>query len=132
MSKPEKGHKSKCFTEPVTQARIDSFASAIGARSREEAPPTFMTVFRQGEFQILQECEVPLSSLLHAEQTYEYRGAIRAGDDVQYETVLSNLLEKQGSAGKMQFFTFETSVRSERAGDLGIARTLIVVRQPRG
>lgn len=94
---------------------MKAFAQAVGAREREEAPPTFITVGRKGEFELLQRFGIPLSRVLHGEQEYQYLKPIRPGDSVEYVTRLANVLEKRGSNAFMQFLIFETefTVRGE-------------------
>src|SRR5277367_2370359 len=97
--------------------------------SSESAPPTFMTVLRSGEFQLFEGLGIPLSALLHAEQTYTYAEPIRAGDEVEFETKISQALSKKGSKGEMHFLTLETEVVALRPSGripVGTCRSVIV------
>src|SRR4051812_12434444 len=114
MSSPN-GHKSPIplknqvgksvgpYQTEVTQSQVSLFCQAIGTQGSSVAPPTFLTTFRKGEFDLFSLLGVELSSVLHAEQEYQYENFLHAGDRVSFETVLSHVLEKQGSASWMQF-----------------------------
>lgn len=115
----------------VTQERIDSFCAAVGAKDTRIAPPTFMTICRESEFELFEKLEIPLSSILHAEQLYTYGEPIRAGAELEYQTELSTVLEKSGGSGKMAFLTFDTRVliKTQANAEAGTSRTTVVVRQ---
>ncbi len=115
------------FQEEVTEKMLKAFCSAVGAEYTGEAPPTYMTRYRQGEFELLQKNGVPLTSILHGEQEYEYFAPIKPGMKVEYETKITKSHEKKGSSGSMHFLVFETSVK-ESGKALGLAKTTIVVR----
>lgn len=129
--KSELGRKVGPYQDEVTANRILAFCQAIGIKNCEVAPPTFLTVFRKGEFELFQLLGIELSRILHAEQEYQYENAIRPGDKVQFETAVTQILEKQGSSYKMQFLTFETEFHSERGPQkfrVGKSKTTIVVK----
>lgn len=121
------GETASGYRESADAERIRRFCEAVGAPISEVAPPTFMTVFRKGEFDLFSKLGIPLARVLHAEQEYVYRGVIRAGDEVTYETRLTHVLEKNGASGSMHFLTFETEVATA-SGPAGLSKTTIVVR----
>ena len=102
------------YYDLVSQERITAFCRAVGTEEGFFAPPTFLTVFRKGEFELFQLLGIDLSHVLHAEQEYQYDCLIQAGDQIEFETVVLNVLEKQGSTGFMQFLTFETRFKTKR------------------
>jgi hypothetical protein len=125
--------KSSVFTEAVSAERIAKFRQAIHAESTEFsgqsiAPPTFMTVFRRGEFELFELIGLKLESELHAEQFYRYESEIRAGDEVTFQTELTSVLEKKGTRGRLCFLTLETKFRAKDR-TIGSSRTTIVVRE---
>jgi hypothetical protein len=125
------GEKVGPYHEDVPTERIDHFVRAVGSEVQDEAPPTFLTVFRQGEFDLFQKLSVSLSHVLHAEQEYVYFDPVRAGDRVTYETKLVQVLEKRGSATPLQFLVFETQFVKGDSLDgkhLATARSTVVVR----
>ena len=119
------------YREHVSQDRISAFCTAVGARVDTQAPPTFFTVFRKGEFELFKELGIELARVLHAEQEYHLEGRVRAGDEVEFETTLVHVFEKQSKLGQMHFLTFETRFLVERElimQSIGTAKTTIVVR----
>ena len=129
--KSEIGRSAGPFYETVTSEQIVAFAKAVGLPETQIAPPTFMTVFRRGEFELLRLIGVDLSHILHAEQEYEYIQDLSAGDQIRIESKLSHVAEKQTSSVDMKFLTFETSIHIEgnSAESLaGKAKTLMVIR----
>ncbi|MBI2711760.1 MAG: MaoC family dehydratase N-terminal domain-containing protein [Bdellovibrio sp.] len=109
--KDKTGMCSSVFKENITEKRIADFCAAIGLPVSKEAPPTFMTVFRGGEFELLQKLGLQLSKALHADQHYEYYGPICVGDSIQFETQVSQVLEKTSPKQNMQFLTLETRLQ---------------------
>jgi hypothetical protein len=125
--KSREGAQSRVYTETVSRERLEKFCRAIGQKARTDivAPPTFMTVFRKGEFEIFDLLELKLESVLHAEQIYQYESDIRVGDEVQFQTQLSHVLEKKG--GALSFLTLETKFSSAQRA-IGSSRTTIIVK----
>jgi hypothetical protein len=109
-------------------ARIEAFEKAVGAQeSQTGAPPTFLTVCRQGEFDLLTQMEISLSQVLHGEQEYVSLEALLPGDRLSYTTRLGQATVKKIGA----FLIFETAVTALRASaiiEVGTARTTIMVR----
>jgi acyl-CoA thioesterase FadM len=129
--KSEIGKKSGPYRDVITAERIGAFLKAIGASESSKAPPTFMTVFRRGEFDLLKSIGVDLAQILHTEQEYEYFHEICAGDQIRFESVLAHVLEKQSSSVDLQFLTFATDVVLEKAsGEVlaGQSQTTVVIR----
>lgn len=121
------GEKSKSFTEEISRESIHRFSESIGAPLTDEAPPTFLTIFRKSEFALFDHLDIPLSQVLHAEQEYTYERPLRAGDRVSFETVLTKALVKTGNSGTLSFMTFKTEFR---VADQPVATssTVIVVK----
>lgn len=129
--KSQVGTTSSSYDEKVSADLISAFYQALGVPEKEVAPPTFLTRCRKGEFELFQKLKIDLTHILHAEQEYQYEGALKSGDVIHYETVLTQVLEKQGSKTAMQFVTLETQFRAQRNSEsfsVGKAKTTIVVR----
>lgn len=125
------GLRSKEYRLHVAPDRIGAFSGAVHAQDRGEAPPTFLTIARDGEFELLQVLGLPLKNILHAEQEYEYEAPLLAGDELVYSTSLAQVLEKKGGSGSMTFFILETVFEAERGGNrmrVGRARTNLLTR----
>ena len=119
------GTRSKSHSEVVTAERIRAFTSAVGAPDRPEAPPTFLTVFRRGEFEMLQTLGLELSNALHADQQYDFFRPIRAGDEIHFETEVSQVLEKLSTKQNLQFLTLETRFQVKTpAGPVSVGKSI--------
>ncbi len=124
------GKKIGPYTDQASPDRVAAFIAAVGAKDRGEAPPTFMTVCRRGEFELLEQMGIPLSRVLHGEQEYLYEGRILSGDTLSYESWLAQAFEKKGST-PLQFLVFETHV-SVAGKRVGTSKTTIIVRGGEG
>lgn len=132
MKPIEAGLKSTPKTVTVTEERLQAFCAAVGAKYRGFAPPTFLTVCREGEFDLLADMGIRLAQAIHADQEYTYEEPILPGDVLKFESTLAKVLEKRGSSGAMKFLVFETqltAVRSGRSLPAGSAKSTIMVRQ---
>jgi hypothetical protein len=69
--------------------------------------------------------EGSLENVLHAEQIYQYESDIRIGDQIDFQTRLSHVLEKKG--GALSFLTLETKFSADTRA-IGSSRTTIVVK----
>ncbi len=125
--------KSDLIRDQVPYERVQEFAQAVGAKViGDEVPPTYITIFRDGEFSLLERLGIPLAKVLHADQEYQYDLPVRAGDEIEYVTELVQVLEKHGRAGSMSFLTFETnfkSIHNHPGQNLCKSRSLIIFRE---
>ena len=123
------GERSALRTEIVTEERLKIFASAIGASSILDLP-TFLTVFREGEFEVVDRMGIALSQVLHGEQEYVLKSAIKPGDEISYFTTLMSVHEKKGKAATLHFLVLETDfIETKSDRDIGTSRTTFVVRE---
>ncbi len=125
------GQRSEIQNFHVTEERLKQFCAAVGAVYEGEAPPTFMTVFRESEFKVFAVLGIELSRVLHADQEYRYLDKILPGDDLEFDTVLTKAVEKQLSTGSSIFMVYETEIRAKRAGQVvpvGVSKTTVIVR----
>lgn len=131
--KEREGEKSATYREEVTESWLERFRMAVGARDRDSAPPTFLTVCRKGEFELFDGLGLVLSNVLHGEQEYVYLAPVTAGDTLNYESRLAQVLEKRGSRSSLQILTFETEVRVQAKGEgqeipCATCKTTIIIR----
>ncbi|MBC7691049.1 MAG: MaoC family dehydratase N-terminal domain-containing protein [Methylotenera sp.] len=149
LLKKYEGTKSGIKTFKVTQERLSAFARAVGVSSdaapalSHEVPahaldtrwlPTFLTLFREGDFELLTLMGVELRSVLHGEQEYEYDGYLKAGDEVSYQSIVAHITEKESKKGALHFIILETDFHlvgkeSEAHHKVGTARSTIVYRR---
>jgi acyl dehydratase len=93
------------------------------------APPTFLFAAELdsgANMQLLADLDIPLSKLLHGEQSFRYRQAVCAGDTVTVHSSISDIYDKKG--GKLEFVVKNsraTNQRGELVAELG---TVLVVR----
>lgn len=121
------GQTAGPYAELASEDRIAAFQKAIGT-SDPGVPPTFLTVFRRGEFELLERMGVSLAQVLHAEQEYEFFSELRSGDFLDFTTQLANAALKKGASGSLKFLTFETEF-ARNGVRVAVARTILVVRE---
>src|SRR5262249_58232849 len=93
-------------------------------------PPQFPASFHSaGDLREL--LGVGIKSLLHAEQAFEYDRPILAGDRIYVSTRVSDVLERQGPAGKMDVALIQDEGRDEEGNLVFKARRTLVVPAPR-
>lgn len=136
MNKPETeksdikasvGMRSEVQKFSVTESHLKQFCEVIGTPFVGEAPPTFLTVFREGEFRILANLGLSLSSLLHADQEFTYFRKILPGDQLEYDSTLTKAIEKKGKSGSTYFLVYETEIR--RSNEVvGTSKTTVISR----
>ena len=113
------------YEEEASAEKLRRFATAIGATPRSEAVPTYLTVCRKGEFDLLQKMGVPLTQILHGEQQYEFLAPIHPGDHLTYTTAVIHCIEKKMRQGAMSVLTLETEIRTG-GGPAARARTVLL------
>lgn len=136
------GKKSETFQFQVTLEHIQQFARAIGDESPlyfdEEvagnsihngiiAPPTYPIAIGSNsgvEFDL----GLDQRRMLHGEQAFIYERAIRPNDLLTCHLVVSDVYEKEGKNGKMEFIVLDTEIHDEDDKLVVISRTNIVYR----
>ncbi len=129
---------------PIERGRLKFFAKAIGetdpvysdleaARAAGHAdipaPPTFIFAANLDSglmFDLMARMEVPLTSVLHGEQSFEYFAPVVAGDEVTAVSRIRNIYGKRG--GALEFIELETSVENQRGEAVAKLCNVIVVR----
>src|SRR5690606_11341686 len=88
-------------------------------------PPTFLIALNQGS-------DLPLDldyrRMLHGEQEFIYHRPIRLGDRLQCQMVVSDLYEREGKSGKMQFLVLDTEIKDETGDLVAVSRNNIIYR----
>lgn len=136
------GKRSEVFTYDVTVAHIQQFARAIGDDSplyTDEqyakttaykgiiAPPTYPIAIGAAASQPF-DLGLDQRRMLHGEQSFIYKRPIRAGDKLTCQLVVSDVYEKEGKNGKMEFIILDTEMHDEENNLVVISRTNIVYR----
>lgn len=136
------GKRSASFSFTVELAHIQQFAQAIGDDSPlyfDEAyakttvhggivaPPTYpiaIGAMANEPFDL----GLDQRRMLHGEQSFIYQRAIRPGDQLTCQLVVSNVYEKEGKNGKMEFIILDTEMHDKTGALVVISRTNIVYR----
>ena len=110
----------------IEKGKIREFVRAIGDKNPvycdEEAsqkagftglaiPPTFPTVMTNasGLVSVLEDLKVDMAKLLHGSQEYEYIQPIQSGDTITCKMKITDVFEKSGRSGVMDFVVLETT-----------------------
>ena len=135
------GLTSNEYVFEVEKRHVQQFASAIGDdnslyKDEEYAngsaygglivPPTFPVSMNTGDG------ELPLDldhrRMLHGEQEFIYHKPVRPGDRLICQMKVSDLYDKEGKSGKMQFLKLDTEMKDEAGELVCISRMNIVYR----
>ena len=138
------GHELPASVLPIERSRLQFFAKAIGetdpvytdaAAARDAgypdlpAPPTFLFAAELdsgASNQLLGDLQIPLSKLLHGEQSFSYHRPACVGDTVTVRSTISDIYDKKNGALE---FVVKTSRATNQQGELvAELRTVIVCR----
>jgi acyl dehydratase len=103
-------------------ARRSSFRDVV-------APPTFTTVpvmWSGALFQAFDDLGIPLSRIMHAEQSYEFFREIYPGDVLRGIMEIKSITEREGRSGLMQFVLLETTFTNQHQEEVVREEILIV------
>lgn len=125
-------------TEPSTAVvdpwRVQLFCQATGESDPKAwapgtpIPPTLLKAIDGEHFssaKLMALLNVPLRSILHAEQAFEFSAPVLAGDEVEVQRTVSDIVDKRG--GAMTFITVDTAYRV-RSRPVATSRQTIMVR----
>ncbi len=136
------GRTSPPLTWEVEKGHIRRFAEAIGdpnpiyydeaeARAaghpRIPAPPTFAAALRPNDARA--GMDLDWRKILHGAQEFEYRRPLYAGDVLTLTQTITDIYEKAGKAGAMDFILLETTARDRDGAVVYVARGTIVVKR---
>ena len=135
------GAMSDEYMFEVERRHVGQFATAIGddnpLYTDEEyandsayagliVPPTFPVAMNDGNVEL--PVKLDHRRMLHGEQEFLYYQPIRIGDQLHCRLKVSDLYDKEGKSGKMQFLKLDTEMK-DAAGELVcISRMNIVYR----
>ncbi|MBS1964007.1 MAG: MaoC family dehydratase N-terminal domain-containing protein [Bdellovibrionales bacterium] len=108
--------------------------ATVGATSHSPissvAIPTVFTIFRQGEFELMDALGIQLKQVLHAEQEYELKAPLSPSEEIRFVTRLASVVEKKSKTANMAFMAFETDfVRVADEVTVATARSTMVYRE---
>jgi acyl dehydratase len=125
----EKGHIRR-FAEAIGDPNpiyVDEAAAQAAGYPRIPAPPTFATALRPND--VREGMGIDMKKVLHGEQEYELRRPLLAGDRLTLVQRVSDVYEKQGRSGAMDFLGLETTATDAAGEIVFVARATIVVRR---
>ena len=117
------GDKNKIFYDEDA-AREDGFEGMA-------VPPTFFTLFAMagGLEYVIKDLEINMAKLLHGGQEYEYFKPAKPGDVVKAKTIITDVIEKSGKAGIMDFVVMETTYINQNEEPVLRDKCTLVVRR---
>ena len=138
------GHELPASVLPIERTRLQFFAKAIGetdpvytdaAAARDAgyadlpAPPTFLFAAELdsgASNQLLDDLHIPLSKLLHGEQSFSYHKPACVGDTVTVRSTISDIYDKKN--GALEFVVKTSRATNQRDELVAELRTVIVCR----
>jgi acyl dehydratase len=138
------GHALGPSILPIERSRLVFFAKAIGetnpvytdqAAARAAgyadlpAPPTFLFAAELDSGatdRLLDDLKVPIASILHGEQSFNYYRAACVGDTVTVNSSITDIYDKKN--GALEFIVKESKATNQREELVAELRTVIVVR----
>lgn len=124
----------------VSAEHVAAFAEALGdpnPRYRGPdavAPPTyplaFMTQVPQEDTGGFAKLGLDVTTLVHGEQEFEYVRPLRPGDTLALTTRVSDVYEKRGGSGVLEFVVMETEAVDDDGTQVFFARNTIISRRP--
>ena len=138
------GHELPASVLPIERTRLQFFAKAIGetdpvytdaAAARDAgypdlpAPPTFLFAAELdsgASDQLLTDLQIPLSKLLHGEQSFSYHRPACVGDTVTVRSTISDIYDKKN--GALEFVVKTARATNQRDELVAELRTVLVCR----
>jgi acyl dehydratase len=138
------GHELKASVLTLDRTRLKYFAKAIGETDPVyldtaaaqaagyvdiPAPPTFLFAAELDSGatdQLLIDLNIPLSKLLHGEQSFRYHKHVCAGDTVTVQSTINDIYDKKG--GKLEFAVKDSRVTNQHGELVAELRTVLAVR----
>lgn len=136
------GKSGEPFVFQVDQRHIRQFAQAIGdlnplytdehyAKSTVHggiiAPPSFPVAISPDNGEEL-DLGLDYRRMLHGEQQFIYTRPIRPGDVLKCQLKVSDVYEREGKNGKMEFLVLDTEITDEAGNHVVTSRTNIIYR----
>lgn len=138
------GHALPPSVLPIERTRLRFFAKAIGetnpvytdeAAARDAgypdlpAPPTFLFAAELdsgASDKLLSDLQIPLSKLLHGEQSFSYHRPACVGDTVTVRSVITDIYDKKN--GALEFVVKTSRATNQRDELVAELRAVIVCR----
>ena len=125
----EKGHIRR-FVEAIGETDpvyVDEAAALAAGHPRIPAPPTFAIALRPNDAR--SGVDIDWTKLLHGEQEFELHRPLYAGDQVTLTQRITDVYEKQGKTGIMDFMVLETVGQDPGGEVIFVLRGTVVVKR---
>jgi len=120
----------------VDAEHVAGFAAALGDTNPEYAsvaPPTypiaFMAQAMSGGMNTFLELGLNFMTLVHGEQEFKYARPIRAGETLTLTGRITDVYEKTGSSGTLDFVVLETEAKDVDAKTVFFSRNTLISRR---
>jgi acyl dehydratase len=138
------GHELPESTLAIERSRLQFFAKATGETRAEytdvaaaraaghadlPAPPTFLMAAELDSGisdGLLRDLQIPLSKLLHGEQSFTYHKPVCAGDTISVRSRISDIYEKKN--GALEFVVKDSRAVNQRNELVAELRSVLVCR----
>jgi hydroxyacyl-ACP dehydratase HTD2-like protein with hotdog domain len=107
-------------------------AARLAGFSACPVPPTFLKAVETDHFTsaaILQLIKVPMHSVLHAEQSFDYLEPVYVGDAIEIKRTIADIYDKR--EGLLSFIVVDTEFRRQDTKVCESRQTLVVRNMPR-
>ncbi len=124
------GQESSLHRARLDREAVEAFGKSVSWEIPGEVPPSFLTRFREGEFELLVRLGVELKQVLHAEQEYRWLAPLKPDAQLDHRSRLADVLSKGGKGGRLTFLKFDSEYLdpvTTRA--LAQSRTVMVIRE---
>ena len=125
-------HRLKFFSKATGQTDPIYFDREYAKKKNHKGilcPPTFLMIVGMEQdnfYKYLQDLNVSIKSILHAEQEFIYEELVYEGDTLKMETVIVDMFDKK--QGLLQFCTFKSIYKNQDNVHVATIRFTIVVR----
>ena len=125
-------HRLKFFSKATGQTDPIYFDRQYAKKKNHKGilcPPTFLMIVGMEQdnfYKYLQDLNVSIKSILHAEQEFIYEELVYEGDTLKMETVIEDMFDKK--QGLLQFCTFKSIYKNQDNVHVATIRFTIVVR----
>lgn len=106
-------------------------AARLAGYSACPVPPTFLKAIETDHFTsaaLLRLIEVPMHSVLHAEQSFEYLAPVHVGDEIQIQRRIADIYDKR--EGLLSFVVVDTEFRRRERTVCNSRQTIVVRNVP--
>jgi hypothetical protein len=120
------------FETSFDQNQVDRFFSSVdwSIGFKPSVPPTFLTIFRKGEFELLLKLEIPVKKVLHGEQSYRFFKDLKVDTIYKGTTSILQHIEKKTRSTLMRILILETKIFENDSSILcAVCESTLIVKE---